>query len=118
MPELIEDVQVDILEVPLKKQWKISLYAATVRHHALVRIRTTSGLEGYGEASPSPAFMGESAHTVKTVIDKHLAPALKGADVTRIGEIHMRMNGAIGGMEAAKSAIDIASYDLAGKAAG
>ncbi|MGE5483487.1 MAG: mandelate racemase/muconate lactonizing enzyme family protein [Ignavibacteriales bacterium] len=118
MADRIAEITTTIVEVPLKKQWKISLYAASVRRHAVVRIRTASGLEGFGEASPSPAFMGESADTVKTVVDRHLAPAVIGADPMRIADVHKRMEQSIYGMEAAKSAVDMAVYDLAGKAAG
>ena len=37
---IIKNVEVKVLELPLKKQWKISLYEQTTRAHAVVRITT------------------------------------------------------------------------------
>ena len=116
--DYIERVEAKVVEIRLKKRWKISLYEADVRRHAIVRIVTASGVEGWGEASPSPAFMGESADTVKTVVERHLAPVLVGADPISIGAIHARMDAAIHGNEAAKSAVDMAVYDVIGKTLG
>ena len=61
---IIKNVEVKVLELPLKKQWKISLYEQTTRAHAVVRITTEDGIVGFGEAAPSPAFMGETGYTM------------------------------------------------------
>lgn len=114
----IKDIKVYVLELPLKKQWKISLYAARSRAHAVLRITTEDGIVGYGEVSPSPAFMGETGHTVKFVIDKYIAPVLIGQNIFDIARIHEIMDSAIYGNYAAKSAIDIALYDAMGKSLG
>ncbi|HHV79210.1 MAG TPA: dipeptide epimerase [Firmicutes bacterium] len=111
----ITNVQVQVVEVPLKKQWQISLYKANVRRHAIVRVSTESGVVGYGEASPSPAFMGEGADGVATVIRTYLAPAVTGLEIFDVEKLHLAMDGAIAGNEAAKSAIDIAVHDAMGK---
>ncbi|WP_432403516.1 mandelate racemase/muconate lactonizing enzyme family protein [Wukongibacter sp. M2B1] len=115
---IIKDIEVKVVELPLKKQWKISLYAAKTRGHAVVRILTEDGITGYGEASPAPAFMGETADTIKLVIDKYLKPILIGKNVFDIDLIHEKMNSAIYGNYAAKSTIDIALYDVMGKTLG
>lgn len=115
---IIKDIEVKVIELPLKKQWKIALYAAKTRGHAVVKIRTQDGVIGYGEASPSPAFMGETADTIKLVIDKYLKPNLIGLNAFDVDLIHERMNSAIYGNYAAKSTIDIALYDIMGKALG
>lgn len=115
---IIKDIEVIVLELPLKKQWKISLYAAKTRPHAVLKITTGDGIVGYGEASPSPAFMGETGHTIKLVIDKYLKPVLIGQNVFNIHKLHERMNYAIYGNYAAKSTVDIALYDAMGKTLG
>lgn len=115
---IIKDIEVKVLELPLKKQWKISLYAAKTRAHAVLKITTEDGIVGYGEASPSPAFMGETGHTIKLVIDKYLKPVLIGKDVFNVDKLHEIMNSAIYGNYAAKSTVDIALYDVMGKTLG
>jgi o-succinylbenzoate synthase len=104
-----------IVEVPLTNQWSISLYSANTRRHAIVEVVTEDGIRGYGEASPSPAFMGETADTIKLVVDSYLNPAVIGLNVNELATIHKKMNDVIYSNSAAKSAIDIAVHDAWGK---
>ncbi len=113
--DIIKSVSVKVIELPLKKQWKISLYSQNTRPHAVVKIVTEDGVVGYGEASPSPAFMGETGYTMEVAINRNLGPAIIGANVFDVDAIHEKMNFAIYGNYAAKSAIDIALYDIMGK---
>jgi o-succinylbenzoate synthase len=111
----IERVESWVVEVPLKKTWRISLYSAEVRYHLVVRLVTGQGVEGYGEVSPAPAFMGEESRVITRVIETLLSPVLVGADPFDLESIHARMDQAIQGNGAAKAALDIALYDLQGK---
>ena len=43
---IIKNVEVKVLELPLKKQWKISLYEQTTRAHAVVRLQRRMELLG------------------------------------------------------------------------
>lgn len=115
---IIKNVEVKVLELPLKKQWKISLYEQTTRAHAVVRIQTDEGVTGYGEAAPSPAFMGETGYTMETVIKRYLADAVAGESVFYTDRLHEKMNAAIYGNYAAKAALDMAFYDAMGKLTG
>ncbi len=78
---IIKNVEVKVLELPLKKQWKISLYEQTTRAHAIVRITTEDGIVGFGEAAPSPAFMGETGYTMEVAVNRYLKDAVIGMDV-------------------------------------
>lgn len=83
----------------------------------IVRITTDTGLEGWGEACPLtgaylPAFTGG----IRAALDE-LAPALLGADPCNLAEVGGRMDAVLRGQAAAKSPIDIACWDLLGKAA-
>lgn len=111
MSNKIVKVITHIIEVPLLNEWKIALYAANTRRHAIVELITEDGVHGFGEASPSPAFMGETADTIKLVIDKYLTPVIIGLKVNDLALIHEKMNKAIYSNSAAKSAVDIAAYD-------
>ena len=82
-----------------------------------VRIHTDSGLIGLGECYPHP-------EAERAVIHKCLAPVLLGRDARQIDRLWLDMfqavsySGWAGAEMRAISAVDIALWDLAGKAAG
>lgn len=92
--------------------------AATTEVGTLVRVRTDEGLEGWGEVTPLgdlylPTHWAEVRAALHT-----LAPRLIGVDPTNLSRVHEVMNGTLLGGGFAKSAIDVACWDLLGKAAG
>jgi muconate cycloisomerase len=83
------------------------------------------GRVGWGEAAALKdwggefgRYFGESAAIVELVVDRYLAPAVKGADPANIVELHARMDAVIKGYPYAKAAVEFAAYDLAGKRLG
>jgi muconate cycloisomerase len=84
-----------------------------------------AGNVGWGEA---PAlkdwggeygrFFGESTAIVQLLVRRYLGPAVIGLPVGNIGLLHQRMDAAVKGYPYAKAAMDIAAYDLAGRARG
>lgn len=111
----IKEIKTVVVEMPFRKTWQISLYAANTRPHLLVRVETDEGILGYGEASPSLAFMGETAYTDQEVIEKNLKHQLKGISVLDVSDIHRRMDRTAAECHGAKTALDLAIYDAAGK---
>ncbi len=97
----------------------------SIGRYVLVRIEDSAGNVGWGEA---PAlkdwggeygrYFGESAAIVEVVVERYLAPAVIGLPVGNIGLAHQRMAQAIKGYPYAKAAVDMACYDLAGRARG
>lgn len=114
----VTGIDVHWVEVPLRAQWQIALYAARTRLHCIVIARGPDGLYGLGEVAPSPAFMGEDGRTCADVIARHLAPAVTGKNAFDLAQIHAAMDGAIRGHGSAKAAVDIAVHDLAARALG
>jgi L-alanine-DL-glutamate epimerase-like enolase superfamily enzyme len=84
----------------------------------LVRIDTDDGIEGAGEATTMPRWSGETCWTAKTIIDHVLAPGLIGADPSDIASIDRIMDGQCSRNWFAKAAIEMACWDIRGKAAG
>ena len=84
-----------------------------------LRIVTDQGVEGWGEG-----FGHASAAATKTVLDTQLAPAVLGQDARDIAGLRARLSKAFhsfgrnGSHVFALSALDIALWDIAGKAAG
>lgn len=111
----IARIEAFLISIPLKKSWEISLYRTATRKHAVVEVETGSGVIGYGEVSPAPAFMGEDGRIIVHIINQLLAPPLIGSDAFDLEALHMKMDRTLYGNGAAKAAIDIAFHDLLGK---
>lgn len=89
--------------------------AARTQCSTLVRLRTDEGLVGWGETSTlSGTYLPSFTGGLRAAI-RDLAPSLIGLDPTNISMINRVMNSLLLGQNAAKSAIDIACWDLLGK---
>ena len=84
----------------------------------LVRLETDDGHVGWGEVCPlGPAYLPAYAAGARSAIAE-LAPHLLGADPREPARLYRRMDAALKGHPYAKSAVDIAAWDLLGQAAG
>ena len=113
----IEAYQVDLPLHEGSYKWSggnsVEVFDSTV-----VVVHTDSGLAGYGEVCPlGPAYLPEYAEGARAGIAK-LAPQLIGLDPTALGVLNNRMDAALRGHPYVKSAIDMACWDILGKAAG
>jgi L-alanine-DL-glutamate epimerase-like enolase superfamily enzyme len=83
----------------------------------VVAIETDQGITGYGEICPlGPAYLPAYAAGARTGIGE-LAPNLIGGNPTELGAINRRMDQAMRGHPYVKSALDMACWDILGKAA-
>jgi len=84
----------------------------------VVAIQTDAGLTGYGEICPlGPAYLAAYAAGARAGIAE-IAPHLLGVDPTQLQVINRRMDQALRGHPYAKSALDMACWDLLGNATG
>lgn len=83
----------------------------------VLRLTTQCGQEGWGEVCPIKHYLPAYAHGVAPALEE-LAPILIGADPVGPEAAMAKINAFLKGHEYAKSAIDIALWDLTGKAAG
>ncbi|HEX8822559.1 MAG TPA: dipeptide epimerase [Archangium sp.] len=107
-------LKVRTVELPLRHAWTISRGTSTSKRNVLVEVHDGE-LVGRGEAAPNVRY-GESAETVTEALEK-LAPVLDG-DPRHFRVLSERIEAALSGNSAAKAALDIALYDLAGKRLG
>lgn len=84
----------------------------------VVKIETDSGIEGYGEVCPlGPVYLPSYAAGARAGI-KEIAPNLIGQDPTELAVLVDNMDRWLKGHPYVKSAIDMACWDILGKAAG
>jgi len=84
----------------------------------VVRLTTYDGLEGWGEVCPlGPAYLDSFGGGARAAL-LELAPAVIGADPRDISAVRRRMDDALRGHDYAKAPIDVACWDLLGKASG
>src|ERR1041384_7455548 len=108
------------ISVPLKPEFAIRSGrggAHTVSPFLLVRIHTDAGLTGIGEASCTPRWSGEDQITGAHLIRTYLEPLLIGEDPTQVEQLTQKFRLAFAGNFFTKSAVEMALWDIAGKAA-
>ncbi|HUG59050.1 MAG TPA: mandelate racemase/muconate lactonizing enzyme family protein [Candidimonas sp.] len=105
---------------PKDKTVAMGIGTAFKRDVIIVRIQTSEGLVGYGESHP-----GRSAGAVTSLINKTLAPLIEGMDACdvvgvwdRVHQMQLASHGLGAGAALALSGIDMALWDIRGKAAG
>ncbi len=121
--------------LPARSQHRSDFGQITTFDAVLVTLRTECGLSGYGEAKPAVGSAGNAAALV-TILEQELAPRLVGQDASRIGALMstlfngsraelaaragraMPILGRRGVHLAAMAGVDLALWDLLGKAHG
>lgn len=84
----------------------------------VVTLETDEGVTGHGETCPcGPAYMPGYAGGVLPALAE-LAPTVLGRDPREVAAVARAMDAALAGHQFAKSAIDLACWDILGKAAG
>jgi L-alanine-DL-glutamate epimerase-like enolase superfamily enzyme len=91
---------------------------ATGQPSFVVRVGTDEGIEGWGETCPNGATYNQSFFAGERAAVPLLAEAVLGLDPCRLSHVNARMDDEMLGAPAAKSALDIACWDILGKAAG
>lgn len=84
----------------------------------IVEIRTRDGLNGYGEMAPLGSFYDPAFAEGGRAAMRELAPQLLGLNASGIEALNRRMDLLLKGHPYAKSAIDTALWDLAGRRSG
>jgi L-alanine-DL-glutamate epimerase-like enolase superfamily enzyme len=106
--------------LPEGKTVTMGVGSTTKRDAIIVRVQTDEGLTGYGEAHP-----GRSPGAITSLIHSTIAPMLVGMQATdvvgawqRVHRMQLSSHGLGAGAALALSGIDMALWDIRGKAAG
>jgi len=115
----ISRIRVFQVDLPMKEgaySWSTQSFSAF--DSTVVLIDTDEGLTGAGESCPlGPSYLAAYAEGVRTGVSM-LAPGLIGEDPTQLDKINLRMDELLKGHPYVKSAIDMACWDILGKATG
>jgi L-alanine-DL-glutamate epimerase-like enolase superfamily enzyme len=108
------------VRIPLKPERR--MISALGRHDVsdflLVRVSTRDGCEGWGEATVTPRWSGETCRGAQAMVDQVLGPAVIGCRADDLPELDRRLDAVAVGNWFAKSAIEMACWDIQGKVAG
>ncbi|MCP4979883.1 MAG: mandelate racemase [Gammaproteobacteria bacterium] len=119
----ITRVESIVVDLPNRYAYGYNGLQVPIGNYVILRIETDSGLVGLGEAPTLPdwggefsRYYGEDPTTAVHMIEKYLTPLLIGEDPTNISALLQKLDVPVMGHNSAKSAIDLALHDLAGKA--
>ena len=114
----IKDIQVGDISLPLVRPFKTALRTVDAVNDVVVRIITDDGLIGYGEAPPTAVITGDIRGSILAAIDEYIRPNLLGMDIMDLDGIMAKLHGCLVHNSTPKAAVDMAVYDLWGKAQG
>jgi L-alanine-DL-glutamate epimerase-like enolase superfamily enzyme len=111
----IEKLEAIPFSIPYSKPLKYGLRGhLKSADHVLVRVTTSDGVTGVGEAMPRPIIYGESQPSIIWSIEQWIAPRLQGMPVYGLERIWGQIE-PLRANETAKGAVDIAIHDALAK---
>ncbi len=114
----ITKIETRIIEIPVETPYVFSHGVLKAFSNVLVWVYTNEDITGIGEASfvPGGGVSEETPESTKPMIDSYLAPVVVGEDPFDIERIHHKMDAVIPRNLIAKCGIDLALWDIMGKA--
>ncbi|MGC5325866.1 dipeptide epimerase [Brevibacillus sp. SYSU BS000544] len=109
---IIENIEVNRQNIPLKKPFKTALRTVTHAESILVRVTTSSGLVGWGEAAATVVITGDSIDSIEAAILKTMKPQLLGKNLLAYEQVFQILHQSMVGSSSAKAALDMAFYDI------
>ena len=111
------------IRLPTRRVHQWASLTTPIGVYVIIKLYTDDGLIGLGEApvlkdwgGDHGKYFGETPQTTAHVINDILAPALKDQDPRRFEAVHTLMDKSVKGYPYAKAAVDMALYDVVGKA--
>ncbi|RRS29913.1 MAG: L-alanine-DL-glutamate epimerase [Epsilonproteobacteria bacterium (ex Lamellibrachia satsuma)] len=112
----ISCIHTSTLKAPLKTPFITSLRRVDALEDLVVIIECDNGLVGYGEGAPTPVITGETMGSMVAAIE-YIKPHIIGKEIEDFESILNLIHRLIVKNTTAKSALEIALYDLKAKAA-
>src|SRR5574341_392871 len=119
----IERIETIPIRLPTRRAHQWASLTTPIGVYVIIKLTTDDGWVGLGEApvlkdwgGDHGKYFGETPQTTVHIIHDILGPALTNQDPRRIEAIHGLMDKTIKGFPYTKAAIDMALYDVVGKA--
>ena len=114
-----------VVALPRRQPYSWRTLRVGIGRYLILRVEADDGLVGLGEGPVIPdwggehgRYYGEDPVTATHVIKEYLAPAITGADPFAITDLLARMDVAVRGYPYCKAAVEMALYDIVGRALG
>jgi muconate cycloisomerase len=111
------------IKLPPRRVHQWASLTTPIGVYVIIKLQTDDGWIGLGEApvlkdwgGDHMKYYGETPQTTVHIINDIIAPAVTGQDPCRIEYLHGLMDKAVKGYPYCKAAIDMALYDVVGKA--
>jgi muconate cycloisomerase len=114
----IASIDCYLVRMPLRKPLVMSTYRIDDGPSLFLRIRSTDGAEGWGEAPSNPVMSGETLPGMKTIIETYMKPRLLGQSPLDRKRLLQDIRSGLHGNTGALTAVDLALLDLAGHISG
>ena len=114
----ISSVDVWPVSIPFVKPFEVWRGVARTKDHVIVEVHTDEGISGIGEASPFLYYAPETQEDVVATVTNHLAPMVRGLDPFDIEKLNTLFDTVVDGHHFSKAAIEMALWDIMGKALG
>src|SRR6266436_7023030 len=116
----LADLRVVRADIPVRRPHKMSFTTLEIVNFVFVRLETSDGLAGWGEAAclGGPTWSEESAESVAATIERYIVPWLVGRDASGIEVLSREMARRVQGNPFARAAVEMALWDLNGRALG
>lgn len=116
----ITHAEVILTKVPTRRAHKMAIGTTTFQESVFLKLHTDEGVTGWGEAPHmvGTSHAGETQSSVALQLRERLVPAVLGKSATDIEARQADMDRALPQNPRAKSAVNIALYDVVGTAIG
>ena len=111
----IRTIEPIAVSLPMKKPVQMSGETVARADNVLVRVESEDGVVGWGEAASAPTMTGETVAGMTAAV-KHMTPILLSRPADDFAGAAAAMDARIYGNSGAKAAVEIALYDLVGRA--
>jgi muconate cycloisomerase len=114
----ITGIELFHIAIPFAKPYHLAKAYGTLHdaHAVVFKLHTDEGIVGLGEADPMNPFTEETPGTVMSVTREAIAPLILWRDPAQIPAIERMLDQSIQGHPTARGAINMALYDILGKA--
>ncbi|MCD9031227.1 muconate/chloromuconate family cycloisomerase [Luteimonas sp. Y-2-2-4F] len=117
---VVERVETCLLDLPTVRPHRLSMATMQGQTLMLVRVFCSDGVVGIGEGTTIAglSYGPESPESMQSAVDLYIAPAILGADATRVQALMQRVGQRVKGNHFARSAVETALLDAHGKRTG